>query len=652
MMGYLSLEDYGIIGNAGHAALVSRFGSIEWCSFPNLESPSHFASILDETQGGRFQLMPQGEFHSEQHYLQRTQVLETAFETPYGRALLLDWMPFGDEPGSGEPVIYRRLETIQGRVQFLLHCGPRFEYGHDAGAAEWQNGDILFRGNNPGLIARLTASMSGMSGASSPSVPLEISQNRSIAQARFTLETGQSAVFRWSWGFSRRLFTSPGIPHGIPLGDSNPRATSEAWRAWAHRCIPAGCPLAGPWHDTVTRSSIYIRVLSHPETGAIAQSVTTSIPGAPPRVPADGRLSDTGEEFRTGRTWDYRYAWIRDGVWALQALANLGYSDDCKAWFRWLTDLLMRDGAEGLQPLYSLDGGRASQEDELHFLAGYQGVKPVRIGNLASSIFQLDLYGNVMLAAAEYYRYFDELPEGLWPRLASITDFACQAWRRPDHGFWEMRSKPEHFVVSKLFCWAALDRAILLARALKQQIPARWGQEREILHRTICQQGFDDSIGSFVRSFGNRSLDSATLLMPILGFLPMEDPRIAGTLSALQTELADGVLLRRYQGDDGLAGHEASHLLSSLWFVYCLALAGRASEASDRLAELCSYATPLGIFGEQVDLSSGETTGNFPSASVHLGLINAALYVGAARGRQILTGHLLGFPELPLAKSA
>ncbi len=627
-MPYLSLSDYGLIGNASSSALVSRLGSIDWCCFPDLDSPSHLAAILDDMHGGRFQIMPQGDFRSEQKYLQRTQVLETTFETPYGRAVMLDWMPSG--PASlgetGRPLIYRKIEVIQGNISWLLICTPRFFYGRDPGIAENHRDGILFRGSQSTDLTLLRGTQ-----------PLEISANGSSAVSRFTLETGEKAVFTWQWGIKSPSSLEPDVT-----------PTLEDWRNWAHRCDPSGCGLAGPWHDTIARSALTLKLLMHP-SGSIAEAVTTSIPGVSGVAETSGNSGvapeSSPETPRTSRTWDYRFAWIRDEAQAIQALANMGYREECNQLFQWLCDILSRDGVEGLQPVYRLDGGKSLPEDELNYLSGYQGSRPVRVGNLTSSFFQLDIYGHVMLAAAEYYKIFQTLPPHLWHKLVNIADYVCQAWRRPDHGPWEMRSKPEHFTGSKLYCWAAIDRAIWLAEQLGERVLSRWTSEREILHRTIMTQGYDSTQSCFVRAFGDTEIDSAALLIPILGFLPIDDPKVIGTLHAVESRLGQGVLIRRYEGPDGLDGSDGFHLVSSLLFVSCLALAGRVDEAGDRLAELCTYATPLGMFGEQVNPLSNETTGNFPSASVHIGIINAGLYVGAARGKQILTGHLMGFPK-------
>jgi GH15 family glucan-1,4-alpha-glucosidase len=647
-MSQLQLADYAIIGNQSSVALVSRLGSIDWCCFPYMDSPSHFGSILDENHGGRFQLMPVGDFRAEQKYLQRTHVLETVFETPHGRAALIDWMPM-DEQLKQDPVIFRRIEVIDGKIAWQLNCSPRFGYGAHQAHAEKHRGGILFRGATPDEVAGLRAD-----------VPLEISQRSDsgggspggLVTARFTLEAGQNAHFTWAWGRRAHLPETP-----------SPAATIAYWRGWAHRCgnmiggegtvaatanpdtgapsplaPPAPCIFAGPWHDTVTRSALVLKLLTSAHSGAIAEAATTSIPGI----------------SGTSRNWDYRYAWIRDGAMAIQALAHLGYREESTEFFLWLSDIIARDGAEGLQPVYLLDGGRHLPERELSFLAGYQGSRPVRIGNHSSRQFQLDIYGHILIAATEFHGLFGELPEGLWDRLVEIADHVCQAWRRPDHGPWETRAKPEHYVGSKVMCWVALDRAIQLAREVNFEIPTRWHEEKKILHHTICLQGFDKVQMTFVRSFGSRDLDASALLIPMLGFLPFDDPRVQGTLAALQEHLSEGIVLHRYRTVDGLPGLDGVHLVTSFLFCSCLALAGRVQEASDRLAELCTYATGMGIFGEQINLDAGETTGNFPSAAVHMALINAALYVGAARARGAhgastspvgLTRSLIGMPE-------
>jgi GH15 family glucan-1,4-alpha-glucosidase len=627
-MASFSLEDYGVIGNFTSAMLVNRVGAIDWACLPYLDSPSHFASVLDDSQGGKFQISPQGDFRSEQRYLQRTLVLETLFETPFGRAVLTDWMPLG-ETSANEPVLYRQIDVVEGKVNWVLSCAPRFDYGmtpsevefHGAREGEhrssgtsraWSPRRVLFRGSQSGQIAQLFSS-----------TPLNYSIQKNTAEARMTLSAGESVLFAWCWG---RRTEAPAF---VSLKD-----TVEQWRKLAHRCVTSGCPFAGPWHDTITRSGLYLKLLIAPYSGSIAEAATTSIPGT---IADRGEHHPPNSETFASRNWDYRYAWITHGAFAMQALSSLGYRNEAKNHFSWLSEIIVRDGAENLQAVYTLDGGKILPERELNHLKGFHNSKPVRVGNESSSQFRLDIYGHVLLAADSYFREWGTLPEGLWPQLASIADLVCQAWRRPDFGPWELRTKPEHYVASKVMCWAALDRAVFLAKKLNEPVPTRWLDEMKILHRTTCDQGFDSTRQSFVRAFGDQELDASCLWIPIVGFLPYDDPRVQGTVNAILLELSDGVLIRRYRGQDGLSGQDGAHLISSFLLVSVLALCGRVDEASDRLAELCTYATHLGMFGEQIDVALEETSGNFPSATAHLALINAVLYVGAARGRHIPT---------------
>jgi GH15 family glucan-1,4-alpha-glucosidase len=630
----LSVDDYGVIGNYTSTALVSRLGSIDWCCFPYLDSPSHLSALLDQGVGGRFQITPQGDFRSEQRYRNRSLVLETLFETPFGRAVLTDWMPLHPSQAS-DPVIYRQLDIIEGKISWTLTCDPRFDYGETPAEAElhsereseisktglWSPKRLLFRGGLPGQIAQLFLSSNLGNLEDLLITPKErFPHLKRAVEARFTLSTGDSVSFAWAWG--RRIDAPP---------FQSFRETAEAWKHHSHPCVTSGCLFAGPWHDSIVKAGMFLRLLIAPYSGSIAEAVTTSIPG----------VHNGGGE---GRTWDYRYAWIRNSPFVLQALASLGMKAEAKNYFGWLSEIVIRDGVESLQPVYTLDGGKILPEREISGLRGFHGAGPVRVGNDAAQQFHLDVYGHVLLAADYYHREWGSLPEGLWERLSEIADFLCGAWRRPDHGPWEIRGKPEHYVASKALCWAALDRACLIAKRLGVPVPPRWLDEMPILHRTICDQGFDSTTHSFVRSFGDTEVDASVLLLPLIGFLPFDDTRIEGTLAQVQSRLADGVLIHRYRSSDGVRGADAPHLFSSFLFIANLALSGRVDEASDRMAELCSFASSLGFFAEQVDPGLEETSGNFPSASSHLALITAALYIGAARGRELPIRFLLGNP--------
>ena len=553
-MANLALSDFGIIGNQTSAALISRLGSIAWACLPYLDSPSCFDEIGAGAQGGRFQIMPAGDFRSEQRYLQRTQVLETLFETPLGRAILTDWMPFENHETNPPPMICRQVEVIDGTMNWVLHC-------QGDSACENHRDGILFRKGNS--VATLQAN-----------VPLSISSDRRFAHARFSLEQGEQAQFSWLWG---RMIAEPKF--------RDPKPTLENWRNLAHRCPAGGCAFAGPWHDAVLRSALTVKLLTSKTTGAIAQSITA-------------------------QTCDQRYASLRNLAMTLQCMANLGHREECKNLFEWLADILRRDGAKDLQAAYTLDGGKAP-------------FSPPKS-------FRPDVYGHVMMAVCEYYKISGEFPADLWPALSEIADLVSHAWRRPDSGPGheppEEESPAEHFTVSKVMAWVALDRASWLARVTGQAGSPKWSEEARILHKTICAQGFDPRLNSFVRSFSSNELDAATLLIPLVRFLPIDDPRVQGTLKTVQNT-------------------QGSRLAQSFLVASCLALSDRVDEASDRLAELCSYATPLGFFAEQIDPETCAISGNFPYAPAHIACINTALYIGMARGRQLPMKQLIGMPD-------
>jgi GH15 family glucan-1,4-alpha-glucosidase len=612
-----SFHDYALIGNRSSAALISRSGGIDWCCFPYLDSPSHFASLIDKNMGGKFQISPQGDFRSEQRCLQRTLVVETLFETPHGRATLTDWMP-AQEGHENDPVIHRKLEVLSGKIAWILLCSPKFGYGAEGLQAEYRSGAVLFRGSRQSS-AELRSSL-----------PLQISEDGSSAVARFELESGQSASFVWSWGREPVSALKPELT-----------ATSETWRKWAHHCEAAlemvggsagetaaavggqpgltrstpssqtqtRCIFAGPWHDAISRASLLVKIVSAPYSGAVADAITT-----------------TPE--------DRRYAWIRNSAGLMRSLKALGYQAEANAHFGFLSDILMRDGAEGLQTVYTLDGGKLLPELDLPHLAG---TAQAHVGNRASKLFHLDVYGELMMAAEEHLAGGGAIADPLWERLTEIAEYVCQAWRRPDYGTWDLPGRPEHFVSSKVFCWAALDRACKIGRALKKRIPTRWEQEQKTLHHTICLQGYDAAKGSFISAFGNPTLDSSVLLIPLLGFLPLDDQRVLSTLDTVRAELSSGVLIYRNQFSAERAVAEAPLLWSSFAFVSCLAISGKESEASDRLAELCTHMTSVGLLGSQIepDVEGGETAGVFPCTTATIALIDAALSIGKARRQRV-----------------
>ncbi len=599
-MGYLTTQDYGLISNHFSAALVSRLGAIDWCCFPYLDSPSHFAAYSDRNQGGKFQIAPMGEFRSKQQYYSRTQVLETLFETPSGRGILSDWMPLG-EIGTSFPVICRKISVIEGTICWLLQCTPRFQYGSEPAQAERHPRGVLFRGIQPEDRVILQADF-----------PLKILSQNSEVTGETSLDTGQSTTVLWMWG---RFGSLREVNSHKKLIAPEIQPTVLQWREMAHQCPPDGCLFGGPWHDLVSRSGLVLKSLTQPYSGSIAQSTTVT-----PKANSQSHF------------WDHRQAALRNGAFLLQALSQLGYIEEAKAYFSWVQYLLERDGAEGLQSRYTLDGSKNLPERSL----------PQWIPHENPRQFRLDIYGHLILILSQYFRIFNEFPESIWPKVVEIADYISQAWRRPDHGPWNYSGRPEHFVVSKLFCWKALEEICWLAEELKKPISSRWIAEKTTLHRTICRQGFDFQKNAFIRSFGESELDSSSLWTVLLQFLPADDPRIQGTLLAIQAELAQGIFIRRSRPRFDFQKEDPLDLLISLQFATCLALSGRNDEAIDRLAELCTYANPLGLMGNQITTTDHPLPERFPCLATHTFLINCALYIGSNRLRSRTHYPLLG----------
>jgi GH15 family glucan-1,4-alpha-glucosidase len=599
-MRHLTIQDYGVISNHFSMALISRLGSVDWCCFPYLDSPSHFSRYSDQNQGGRFQISPQGSFLSKQQYLSRTQILETRFETPSGKGTLSDWMPLSGD-GSNSPMICRKIVVLEGTICWVLHCTPRFQYGLDSAQAEKNPKGILFRGSKLEDRAILQSDF-----------PLKIITHSSEAIGEISLDTGQSTTVLWMWGrfgnlievHSHKKETAPDI-----------QTTIHQWRKIAHKCPSQECLFGGPWHELVSRSGLILKSLSQPYAGSIAQSATVT-----PSVNSHGHF------------WDQRYATLRNGAFLLQALYNLGYTDEARAYFSWVQYILQRDGAENLQPVYLLDGSRNFPNKTAQNWIPFE----------SQNRLQLDIYGHWILILSQYFRIFGELPEGIWPRAVEIADYISQAWRRPDHGPWNDSIRPEHWVVSKLFCWKVLQEICWLSGAIHQPISPRWLAEKINLHSTICTQGFDPKKNSFIRAFGGSELDSSSLWMILLQFLPVEDARIQGTLHAIQSELSQGIFIRRTRPQSEFQKEEPHDLLSSLQFTTCLALSERREEAIARLAELCTYANPLGLMGNQIGSSEHPLPERFPCVYTHTFLVNCALYLGAHRLKSRIDLPLIG----------
>jgi GH15 family glucan-1,4-alpha-glucosidase len=580
------IRDYAVIGDGRTVALVAVDGSIDWLCLPDLDSPSVFAALLDPERGGRFALHPRGPYEARRRYLPDTNVLETTFTTPTGAVRVTDAMnlPLGGLYPARE--LSRRVEGLAGRVPLRWRVEPRFGYG----AAPVRLG---MRGPHP------------------------VATSGSQALAVCAWEAGP--VRRDGEGFGADFEAREGTRSAIALVAAHaeplvlpPRAQTEAraeatadfWRRWA-----AGLTYAGPWRDAVVRSALALKLLVFAPSGAIAAAATTSLPEA------------IGGE----RNWDYRYSWIRDSSFTLEALLQLGRHAEATSFFWWFMHAT-RLTAPRLQVFYRLDGGATAPERELP-LAGYRGSRPVRVGNGAAGQLQLDTYGSLLDAAFGYVRAGYRLDGDTAGHLAGLADFVCRHWREPDSGIWEVRTRPRHHTQSKAMCWVALDRARRLAEA--GGLPAghlpHWRAEAAAIRDFIEAQCWSARKGSYVWHAGGEDLDASLLLLPIMRYSPPESPRLHATLDAIRRELAAGPLLYRYTADDGLAGGEGAFACCSFWLVEALAIAGRRREATDLMADLVRLANDVGLYAEEIEPATRDFLGNFPQALVHLALISAAV---------------------------
>lgn len=603
MSHFKPLEDYGVIGNLSTICLVGSDGSIDWGCFPHIESPSLFGALLDIEAGGRFWIRPADSFDSRQAYIDLTNVLQTTFELDSGAAVLTDFMPIRNpvRPDIRSPgTILRRIESGASETVFDLSWEPRFDYGRLTPRIDPADGGAVARANGETCVLRSSS-------------PLDIEGDR--ATARFTLEAGKSAWFACSYG-------DDPAPLDVSALERALEETVSFWRDWAHDCEePEKCVFGGPWHDMVVRSGLVLKLLTHEETGAIAAAPTTSLP----------------ERIGGERNWDYRYSWIRDSSFTVQALYNLGHVGEARAYLRWLMEVCRKTGDPAdLRIVYGLHGEDRLEERTLDHLSGYRNSRPVRIGNGAAGQRQLDIYGELVGGIYETTRYGETIDDEVRSFVTRIADHVCGVWNTPDAGIWEFRAEPRHFVYSKLMCWVALDRARRISRSRGDAATAdRWDEDIELIREAILRKGYDEKIGSFVQSFGSSALDATSLLVPITGFLPADDPRVRSTIDVTMARLTSPQgFVYRYLGDDGIDGSEGVFILCTFWLIDALTLSNRTNEARDLLLRVLDRANPLGLLAEEIDPSSGAQLGNFPQAFSHIGLINSSLYLGRALGKR------------------
>ncbi|MHB9288519.1 glycoside hydrolase family 15 protein [Halobacteriales archaeon Cl-PHB] len=598
-MDFRPLEDYGIIGNLETVALVSCDGSVDWCCFPHMDSPSVFGRLLDADAGGWFAVRPARGYETNQRYLGQTNVLQTQFETESGTVVLTDFMPVvqGDEPLMPFEAIYRRVECHEAPVDVEVAFKPRFDYARYRHTLETSEAGVVAWG--PDETLSLTAD-----------VPFRVADGDAIATV--PLEPGETKWFAAAYDHVKL--------HDPAHFESLLAATADWWHDWVHDCGEiAPCPVDGPWHGLSVRSELVLKLLIQRDTGAIAAAPTTSLP----------------EEIGGVRNWDYRYNWVRDAAFTVQALHKLGHVDEAKRFFRWMLGLCTHDPAS-IQPLYGLHGETGLTEETLDHLEGYRYSAPVRVGNDAADQRQLDVYGELILGIHETALFGEYISPAEWETMKRIVDYVCDVWEEPDAGIWEVRSEPRQFTYSKVMCWAALDRAIDIAAETAFEGPIdRWRAERDRIRRTILDRGYDEERETFVRSFGSDNLDATSLLIPMVGFLPFDDDRVRGTIQTTVDDLTtEEGLVYRYFGDDGLPGREGAFLLCSFWLVDALALSGCVQEARTLLERLRQFVSPLGLLAEEVHPTSGELLGNFPQAYSHIGLLNSAIYLNRMERRK------------------
>lgn len=598
---YPRIGSYGVIGNMQTCALVSPHGSVDWWPVPNLEDPSLFSRILDAHKGGYFRIAPMGEHDVERTYLDRTNVLCTVFETDSGRVTLTDFMPVweGSPRQESPPAIFRRVACRDGQVDLGFEFAPRFDYGRGDTHLDTVSGGVRAVGRENRAFLSVDNS-------------LPYTVDDTLARGSLSLSSGDRTWLTVRWEET---------PDPSKTGRRLLADTVEYWRDWVHDCKAVRHTFGGRWHENVVRAELALKLLIY-ESGAVASGATTSLP----------------EDVGGVRNWDYRFNWLRDAAFTMQALYNLGHDREMRAYLSWFLDLCHANNPSQLQPLYGLEGKTELTERQLEHLDGYRGSRPVRVGNAAVGQRQLDIYGDVVLAIYESTRFDRDLfDDDDWPVVRDIVEYVCEVWDEPDSGIWEVRHGPQQFVYSKVMCWVALDRGIAIAEDMGFDAPIeRWRDVKASIKATVLDRGYNDERQTFVRTFDGDDLDATGLLLPAFGFLPFDDERVQRTVDATIEELEDEHgLVRRYRCDDGLPGDEGAFLWCSFWLVDILALTGRTEAARTRFEDLVGYTGTADLLAEEVDPATGELRGNYPQAFSHVGLVNSALYLAVTAGADV-----------------
>ena len=593
------IEDYGLIGDLQTAALVSRHGCIDWLCFPRFDSGACFAALLGNEENGRWSLQPaSGITSTERRYRGDTLVLETELACDEGVVRLIDFMP----PRGEAPDVVRIVEGVEGTVPMKMRLSIRFDYGsivpwvrrRDEGVHAVAGPDALFLATPVDLVGRNLHTEADLDVAPGDRVPFVLTWYPSNRPSPERVDAEQALV-----------------------------DTESFWREWVTDCVHVG-----RFREPLVRSLVTLKALTYAPTGGIVAAATTSLPEALGGV----------------RNWDYRYCWLRDATLTLLALVRAGYEDEARAWRDWLLRAIAGRPGE-VQIMYGIAGERRLTELELEWLDGYEGSRPVRIGNAASGQLQLDVYGEVADALYHARQAGIGASPDAWALNKKLLEWLEDGWRQPDEGIWEVRGPRRHFVHSKVMAWVAFDRAVRSVEEYEREGPVdRWRQLRDEIHDGVCREGFSEKLGAFTQSYGMDRLDASLLMIPLVGFLPADDERVVGTVAAIERELVEDGLVARYRADqentgvDGLPPGEATFLPCSFWLAQVYAMQGRLDEAETLFERLLGLRNDLGLLSEEYDVEAGRLVGNFPQAFTHLTLVDAALTLAEGWCRGAGTG--------------
>jgi GH15 family glucan-1,4-alpha-glucosidase len=591
-MTYPAIADHGLIGDLQSAALVTTDGTVDWFCCPRFDSPSVFASILDDAGGGRFSIASTSAGTvTKQMYLPDTAILVTRYLSEHGVAEVLDFMPIHDpHVASDRRQLVRAIIGIRGEIELEARIEPRFDYGRRTHTTHVEGARARFESD--GLTLRLASSW-------------PLAGHEDDVSARFVVQAGDRGGF---------VLTSGAEEDEVVLGSGVVQAhydeTAAFWRRWIERSR-----YRGRWRESVERSAITLKLMTYAPTGAIVAAPTAGLP----------------EQVGGERNWDYRFTWVRDASFSMYSLLGLGFTEEAAAFGRWMRDRIEEGAADGGHPLsimYRVDGSSDLEEEVLDHLDGYCGSRPVRIGNGAADQLQLDIYGEALDAIHHGDRNGLGIADRGWTALTRIMDWLADNWDRTEEGIWETRGGQQPFVYGRLMSWVAFDRALRLAERHGRPAPVdRWREARDDAYRDVIANGWNDDVEAFVQIHGSDVLDASILMMPLVGFVTPTDPRWQSTLDAIGRTLVSDSLVYRYDpkaSPDGLQGEEGTFSICTFWYVDALARSGRLDEARLTFEKMLTYANHVGLFAEEIGLT-GEQLGNFPQAFTHLSLINAAI---------------------------